>query len=256
MRAIRLYNGKDLFYETDIPIPSLGPNELLIRIHATAVIAPELTWTETHTTGSNIPRLHPIPGHDLSGTIVSLSPDIPTTFPFKVGDEVFLHHSHATVRKPNTPSHFHQSALTAWQAFFDHAGLDPNDHEKNKGKRVLITGAAGGVGVFAVQLAHWAGLHVIGTGIGTGSTRNVEFIRSLAADEVIDYIATSIVDIVLDCVGGDMLKKCWNVVRRDSGVLISVAEPAYLGTASLHPGVKRVWFIVSPNGEQLARIGQ
>jgi len=278
MRAIRLHNHKDLLHETDVPIPSPGPDELLIRIHATAVIAPELTWPATHTTSSGTPRPNPIPGHDLSGTIVSLGSDIPTTFPYKVGDEVFaltlfsrdgaeaeyaIALPSEVAPKPQTLTHVQASAvplsaLTAWQAFFDHAGLDPNDNKKNKGKRVLITGAAGGVGVYAVQLAHWAGLHVT----GTGSTRNVEFIRSLAADDIVDYTVTSIVDvvkdvdIVLDCVGGDTLTKCWDVVRQDSGVLISVAEPASLEAEKLHPGVRRVWFIVSPNGEQLARIGQ
>jgi NADPH:quinone reductase-like Zn-dependent oxidoreductase len=278
MKAIRLHNRKELLHETNVPVPSPGPNELLIRIHATAVIAPEPTWPETHTTSSGILRPHPILGHDLSGAIASLGPDVPTTFPYKVGDEVFalttFSHDGAEAEyaialpsevapKPQTLTHVQAaavplSALTAWQALFDHAGFDPDDHSKNEGKKVLITGAAGGVGVFAVQLARWAGLHVL----GTGSTRNVEFIRSLGADEVIDYTAVPIADVaqrpdlILDCVGGDTLTKCWDVVRQDSGILISVAEPASLETAKLHPGVKSVWFIVSPNGEQLTRISQ
>jgi NADPH:quinone reductase-like Zn-dependent oxidoreductase len=278
MKAIRLHDGNELLYESNVPTPSPGPNDLLLRIHATAIIAPELTWPDTHTSSSGTPRPLPIPGHDLSGTIVALGDSISPSGPYKIGGEVFAltafrrdgaeaEYSIAlpseVAPKPRTLNHVQAaavplSALTVWQALFDHAGLDPHDHDKNKGKRVLITGAAGGVGVFAVQLAHWAGVHVI----GTGSTRNIDFIRSLGADEAVDYTAVSLtdavqdVDVVLDCVGGDTLTRCWDVVKQNGGVLISVAEPASLEVAKLHPGVKRVWFIVSPNGEQLGRIGQ
>ncbi|KAH0541431.1 hypothetical protein FGG08_004121 [Glutinoglossum americanum] len=278
MRAIRLHNRKEVLYESDVPIPSLGPNDVLLRIHATAVIAPELTWPETHTTRSGTPRPFPIPGHDLSGTIAALGTSIPSSFPYKIGDEVFALTAFSRdgaeaeyaialpaeiAPKPQTLNHIQAaavplSALTAWQALFDHAGLDPLDHGRNVGKRVLITGAAGGVGIFAVQLAHWAGIHVI----GTASTRNVDFIRSLGADEAIDYTTVSFADtirnadIVFDCVGGDTLARCWDVVKQDGGVLISVAQPASLEVAKQHPGVKRVWPIVSPNGEQLGQIRQ
>jgi NADPH:quinone reductase-like Zn-dependent oxidoreductase len=85
------------------------------------------------------------------------------------------------------------SALTAWQALFEHARITP-------GQRVLIHGAAGGVGSFATQLARWRGAHVI----VTASARNVEFVRKLGADEVIDYRSTPFetvvrdVDVILD----------------------------------------------------------
>jgi NADPH:quinone reductase-like Zn-dependent oxidoreductase len=90
------------------------------------------------------------------------------------------------------------SALTAWQAFFDHAYLKP-------GQRVLIHGAAGGVGTFAVQIAHWCRAYVI----GTASATNRDFLLALGADEVIDYHkvrfeqAIDDVDVVLDTVGGE-----------------------------------------------------
>ncbi|KAH0553037.1 hypothetical protein GP486_006765 [Trichoglossum hirsutum] len=278
MKAIRLHDRSKLLYESNVPIPSPGPNDLLLRIHATAIVAPELTWPSTHTASSGDPRPLPIPGHDLSGTITALGTGISPSGPYKIGDEVFawttvsrdgaqaeysVALSSEVAPKPRTLNHVQAaavplSALTAWQAFFDHAGLDPQDHDRNRGKRVLITGAAGGVGVFAVQLAHWAGAHVI----GTGSTRNIDFIRSLGADEAVDYTAVSFADVVrdadvvLDCVGGETLTRCWDAVNQTGGVLISVAEPASLETAKLHPGVKRVWFIVSSNGEQLGRIGR
>jgi len=101
------------------------------------------------------------------------------------------------------------SALTAWQALFDHAHLAA-------GQSVLIHGAAGGVGVFAVQLAHWAGAHVI----ATASARNRDFLHELGANEVIDYTTTRFedgvhdVDLVFDTVGGDTLQRSWQVIKR------------------------------------------
>lgn len=97
------------------------------------------------------------------------------------------------------------AALTAWQALFDHAHLF-------SGQRVLIHGAAGGVGTYAVQLARWAGALVI----GTASTKNMDFLRELKVDDIIDYTAVRFddvvndVDVVLDTVGGETLKSTQN----------------------------------------------
>jgi len=111
--------------------------------------------------------------------------------------------------KPKSIDHVHAAAipvvgLTAWQALFDTAAL-------NKGQRVLIHGAAGGVGSFAVQLAKWKGAHVIGTASG----RNQAFLRELGVDEPIDYEKTRFedvvhdVDMVLDTLGGDTQNRSW-----------------------------------------------
>ncbi len=108
--------------------------------------------------------------------------------------------------KPRSIDHIHSAAvtlsgLTAWQALFTHAGLE-------RGQKVLIQGGAGGVGVFAVQLAHWKGAHVITTSSGA----NLDFLRGLGADETIDYTKTRVedqlrdVDVVLDAVGGDTVR--------------------------------------------------
>jgi NADPH:quinone reductase-like Zn-dependent oxidoreductase len=140
------------------------------------------------------------------------------------------------------------TALTAWQAFFDHAGLIA-------GQTVLIHGAAGGVGVFAVQLARWAGAQVI----ATASARNHDFLRALGANKIIDYTTTRFeevvhdVDLVLDTVGGETLERSWAVVKK-GGMLISVASPPSTEQAKAH-GVRSVWFIVEPNREQLIQIG-
>jgi len=121
----------------------------------------------------------------------------------------------------------------------------------------LIHGAAGGVGVFAVQLARWAGAYVI----GTASARNRDFLRELGANETIDYTTTRFeevvhdVDFVLDTVGGDTLQRSWQVIK-PGGTLVSVVSPRpSLEEAKAH-GVRLVWFIVTPNRDQLSRIGE
>src|SRR5260370_8450338 len=142
------------------------------------------------------------------------------------------------------------TALTAWQAFFEHASLVA-------GQPVLIHGGAGGVGVFAVQLAHWAGAHVI----ATDSARHREFLRELGADEVIDYTTTRFEDVVhegefvFDLVGGDTVQRCWQVIKR-GGTLVSVVSPRpSFEEAKVHE-VHAAWFVVEPNREQLVKIGE
>jgi len=108
-------------------------------------------------------------------------------------------------------------ALVAWQAVIEAANVQA-------GQRVLVQGAAGGVGLYAVQLALWKGARVI----GTSSARNVEFVRSLGAEEAIDYNATPFetvvheVDVVVDTVGGEIPEHSWQVLR-PNGVLVTVA---------------------------------
>jgi NADPH:quinone reductase-like Zn-dependent oxidoreductase len=117
---------------------------------------------------------------------------------------------------------------TAWRTLFDHGALQA-------GQRVVIQGAAGGVGLFAVQLAKWKGAEVI----GTASSANVEFVRSLGADMVVDYTTTSLedvvhdVDLALDGVGEATLLHSLAVIKR-GGTLISIAGPPPLEQAQAH----------------------
>jgi NADPH:quinone reductase-like Zn-dependent oxidoreductase len=108
-------------------------------------------------------------------------------------------------------------ALTAWKALFEVAELQP-------GQRVLIQGAAGGVGLFAVQLAHWKGATVI----GTASAENVDLVRALGADQAVDYRAGPVeetvrdVDVVLDTVGGAVTEASLALLRT-GGLLVTIA---------------------------------
>ena len=140
------------------------------------------------------------------------------------------------------------SALTAWQALFVHASLAV-------GQTILIHGATGGVGVFAVQLAHWAGARVI----ATASARNRDFLRELGADEIIDYTTTRFedvihgVDFVFNTVGEDTLQRSWQVFKPGGGPLSVVSpRPSFEETKAYD--VRPVWFVVQPNREQLVQI--
>jgi NADPH:quinone reductase-like Zn-dependent oxidoreductase len=267
MKAIRIHGrgGPDRLVYEDVPQPHPGPGEVLVRVFAAGIIPPELTWSETYQTKAGSIRSLPIPGHDLSGVVEEVGPDVTA---ITIGSEVYaltafdrdgtqadyaIALPSELAPKPRSLDHVQAaavplSALTAWQAWFDHAGLAA-------GQTVLIHAAAGGVGVFAVQLARLAGARVI----GTASARNRDFLRELGANEVIDYTTTRFeevvhdVDMVLDMVGGDTLERSWMVVK-PGGVLVSVASPPSPEQAKAH-GVRAVWFIVEPNRDQLIQIG-
>jgi len=141
------------------------------------------------------------------------------------------------------------SALTAWQALVRHAGLAA-------GQTVLIHGAAGGVGSFAVQLARHLGARVV----GTASPGNRAFVGDLGADEFVDYTATKFekvvsgVDVVLDTVGGDTLARSFSVIR-PGGTLVSIAEAPDPDRAR-ERDVRAVFFIVEPSRPDLLEISR
>jgi NADPH:quinone reductase-like Zn-dependent oxidoreductase len=119
---------------------------------------------------------------------------------------------------------------------------------------VLIHGAAGGVGVFAVQLARWRGAQVI----GTASTNNVAFVRGLGADEVIDYRAKRFedvvrdLDVVFDTVGGETLERSWGVLK-PGGRLVTIATS---GEGPQDPRTREAFLFVQANRAQLAEIAR
>jgi NADPH:quinone reductase-like Zn-dependent oxidoreductase len=139
------------------------------------------------------------------------------------------------------------SALTAWQGLIERAHLAA-------GERVLVHGAAGAVGGFAVQLARWRGATVI----GTASSHNAAFVRGLGASEVIDYRGARFeevareIDVVFDTVGGDTLRRSWGVLK-PGGRLITIAASVE-GTSD--PREREAFFIVRPDREQLKEIAR
>ncbi len=244
------------------PEPRPGPGELLIHVCAAGLIPTELHWYPTWHQNSGESRSNPVPGHEFSGTIAAIGEGVSG---FQVGDEVFgmndwysdgamadscLALGSALARRPGHLTHVEAasvpiSALTAWQALFDHARLQP-------GERVLVHGGAGGVGLFAVQLARLHGAHVI----ATASKRSIDFVSGLGAHEVVDYRALRFedavkqADVVLDTVGGETLERSWNVLT-PGGRLVTVVSSA---EESVDERVKNAFFIVEPNQIQLTEI--
>lgn len=270
MKAIRVHGrgGADHLVYEDAPQPQPGPGEVLVRVGATAVIANELHWDLTYQASDGAPRLAPIPGRDVSGVVTEAGPGVAGV---AVGEAVYVLLAFGRdgaaaeyaialpselAPRPRTLDDIQAaavplSALTAWQALFVHGGL-------SSGQTALIHGASGGVGVFATQLARWAGARVL----VTASARHADFLRELGANEVIDYATTRFedvahdADVVFDTVGGDTLARSWQVVK-PGGALVSVVSPPPADRAerAARSGVRFTWFIVEPSGAQLREIG-
>lgn len=267
----------------EVPRPQPGMGEVLVQVHATALTPTEVSWSETWKTATGIDRPFPIIlGHEFSGIVTALgpgvarsadapdAPDAPDAITegmavYGMNDwdrqgadaEYCLSRPDQLAPKPRSLDDEQAavvpiSGLTAWQALFEHAQLAA-------GQRVLIHGATGGVGSFAVQLAHWKGAHTI----GTSSTRHVAFARELGADEVVDYTTMRFeatvrdVDVVLDTVGGETLERSWAVLK-PGGVLISTIAPPPDSAAKQRAtaaGIRSIFFVVEPNQAQLVELG-
>lgn len=264
--------------ERPVPKPRFALNEHLIRVHTVAPCAGELLWP------ANYPVPDPaskelIPCDDVTGTIISAPP----SSPFKVGDEVYgrtnyhrsgcasdyaIGRTEELALKPQSlgwaeAATVPLSSLTAWQALFIQAGLGDFSTERFRGKRVLVTAAAGGVGTWAVQLARIAGAEVV----GTCGPKNIDFVRSLGATDVVDYTTSSTkdwvetnarkFDVVFDCTGKKALEDAWWGVK-DGGVLISICQPPEQWKPSGWKGkdVQNLFFIMKPDGPSLTRISE
>jgi NADPH:quinone reductase-like Zn-dependent oxidoreductase len=267
MRAIQLHqvSGSEALRYEDAPKPSPKDNEVLVRVHATAITPTEFAWYPTFHSPEGGTRPFPIIlGHEFSGVVDAIGPACKGV---QVGDPVyglsdwFIDGAQADycltvlaniAPKPASLDHTQAaavpiSALTAWQALIDRAQL-------SQGQRVLVHGAAGGVGSFAVQLAHHKRAHVI----ATASAANADFVAALGADEVIDYQSTPFetvvrdVDVVLDTVGGDTRNRSWGILSK-SGRLVTIAADAERLT---QPRVRDAFFIVEPNRVQLIEIAR
>jgi NADPH:quinone reductase-like Zn-dependent oxidoreductase len=267
MKAVRIHSragAEGLVYE-DAPQPQTGPNELLVRVHAAAVTPTELEWAPTWTTRNGAPRPFPIiPGHEFSGVVAALGPgvgDPPVgTAVYGLNDwfgdgadaEFTLARSEDLAPVPRSVDHVQAavvpiSGLTAWQGLFERAKLA-------RGQRVLIHGAAGAVGSFAVQLAHWRGAQVVATAHG----RHVDFLRGLGVAQVIDYTTARFeeivhdLDVVFDTIGGDTLARSWRVLR-PGGTLVTIAAQSERETDAR---VRDAFFIVTPSRTQLTELAQ
>jgi NADPH:quinone reductase-like Zn-dependent oxidoreductase len=249
MKAVRVHNygGPEVLRFEDAPRPTPGSGEVLMKAYAASVNPIDWKVRAGHAKDFIPLPLPFIPGWDVSGVVEAVGPGVSK---FKQGDEVYarpniMHDGYGgyaeyvvaketeTALKPKSIDHVHAAtipvaAVTASRALFDTAGLE-------KGQKVLIHGAAGGVGSFAVQLAKWKGAHVI----GTASAKNQAFLRELGVDEPLDYARTRFedvahdVDVVLDTIGGETQQRSWKVLQK-GGILVSIVAPPSTDEATRH----------------------
>lgn len=269
MKAVRIHqygSPKVLSYE-DAPIPTIGADDVLVRVHAAGVNPVDWKTRQGQGMAGRYNNLFPlIVGWDVSGVVEAVGANVTS---LQVGDEVFgmVHFPNVgsayaeyvsapashLAKKPANVTHIEAAAaplvaLTAWQALFEAVDLQA-------GEQVLIQAAAGGVGHVAVQLAKWKGASQI---IGTASQENTNFLRELGVDQIVDYRSTSLanaiapVDLVMDNVGGETLAQSYALVR-EGGKLVTIAggidqEKA----AARHLTAKNI--LVRPVAEHLAQI--
>lgn len=242
--------------------PEPGPGEVLVKVEA-AGVGP---WDALFRAGKIAPP-PPLPltlGSDLSGDIAAVGSGVPhvrvedpvygVTNPSFLGAyaEYALASAAMVSSKPMALTYVEAAsvpviAVTAWQALFDHAQV-------NAGQTVVIHGAAGNVGAYAVQLARRAGVRII----ATASADDVVFLRELGSDTVIDFKNQRFeqevhnADAVIDLVGGETQARSFQVLRR-GGRLISAVSPPDQALARGH-GVTAVYFIVNVTTEYLTKI--
>ncbi|HZR43223.1 MAG TPA: NADP-dependent oxidoreductase [Ktedonobacteraceae bacterium] len=244
MQAIRVhqYGGPEQLKLEQIPRPEPQAGEVLIRVYSVGVLPAEWKLRQGLFQAVFPTRFPYIPGSAIAGIVEEISPGVTN---FEVGQAVFGRSTNGAyaeytttpvappallpetfsllAEKPETLSFDEAATISggatiAWTALFEDGALQAD-------QRILIHGAAGGVGSYAVQLARWKGAHVI----ATTSKANRDFVASLGAQTVIDYTSTPFeqiaqdVDLVLDTIGGETLRRSMQVVKR-GGTLVSLLE--------------------------------
>jgi NADPH:quinone reductase-like Zn-dependent oxidoreductase len=268
LRAHARGGPEQLVYE-QAPVPVAGPGEALIAVHAAAITFTELTWNLTWTTRDGADRTPVIPSHEMSGTVAGLGDGVGG---LAVGDPVIglidfdrdgaaaeyvAVPAASLAAKPPSVSHVRAAtlplaALTAWQALADHAALQP-------GEQVLVQGGAGGVGMFAVQLAAVLGGHATATGRGA----DAGVVLDLGAERFVSIAdgpggpggpLAGGFDVVIDTVGGAVLDDSYGLLRA-GGRLVTLGAPPDQELARKYQ-VRAMFFVVKPDAAELARLAE
>ena len=263
MKAVRVlrYGPPSVIEIDDVPRPSPGPGQLLVRVEAAGVG----NWDALFRKGES--KLEPLPiilGSDISGTVEAVGPEVSG---FKAGDEVYgstnpqfsggqaeyaVPLASMVAPKPKTLNFIEAAsvpvvAVTAWQMLFEYA-------DSTARQTVLIHGAAGSVGAYAVQLARQAGLHIV----ATAGTADLDYVRGLGAEKVFDYRkerfeeSLSGVDIVLDTIGGATQQKSARVLKR-GGILVSIVSAVPEATQKQY-GIRAAYFYAEVTTARLNKI--
>jgi NADPH:quinone reductase-like Zn-dependent oxidoreductase len=266
MIAVRVhqYGGPSELALEETPMPEPSAGEALIKVHA-AGVGP---WDALIRSGrSGVPqRLPLIPGSDIAGVVERVETVSQTSI--EVGDAIFgvtdpsftggyAQYAAASLRsiapKPASLSFVEAAtvpvvAVTAWQMLFDHAKVSAS-------QTVVVQGAAGNVGGYAVQLARWVGARVI----AIADSDDAKYLRGLGAAEVIDFEnerfeeRVSSIDAVIDTVGGEAQRRSFAVIKRGGVLVSSVSAPSQ--ELAERYDVRTAYFIVAVTAEQLETIG-
>jgi NADPH:quinone reductase-like Zn-dependent oxidoreductase len=261
---VQEFGGLEALVYMQVPRPVAGAGQVLLRVKA-AGVGPWDAWVRAGM--SALPQPLPlILGADLAGIVEGVGSSVAD---FKPGDEVFgvtnsqftgayaeyaLAEARMIALKPSQIGFLEAAsipvvAITAWQMLFDHGQVGNT-------KKVLIHGAAGNVGVYAVQLAKRTNATVVATAF----TKDLEYVRSLGADEVIDATITRFddlvkdVDVVIDTVGGETLERSFDVLK-PGGILVSSVSMPDKEKAAQH-NVRGVFFLVKVTTEGLNTISK
>ncbi|UOQ48646.1 NADP-dependent oxidoreductase [Gracilibacillus caseinilyticus] len=262
---INQYGGKDVLEEGIVTLPELGAHQVVVRMKATSVNPIDWKLREGYLQQMMDWEFPIILGWDVAGIVEEVGSEVTD---WKIGDEVFARpettrfgtyaehtivDDHLLAKKPTNIS-FEEAAavplagLTAYQALFIHGNLQ-------KGEKVLIHAGAGGVGIFAIQLAKDAGAYVI----TTASQENHPFLQSLGADEMIDYRKNNFkdivqnVDLVIDTIGGETQEDSFDILTAESGRLITVVNQPDQERAQ-QKNITAISMWLQPDGKQLSNL--
>jgi len=269
--VINRYGSAEVLQYTEVEKPQIKPNQMLVRVYASSVNP--IDWKIRKgmlkvLTGNKFPM---ILGFDVSGEVIEAGTQVTQ---FQPGDQIYAHLNQlpggayaeyaavaekSAAAKPTNMSHEEAAAvplagMTALQAWRDEGNLKP-------GQKVLINGASGGVGTFAVQIAKLMGAEVT----AVCGTSNVELVKSLGADSVIDYKQQDFTkdatkyDIIFDVVGNSSLSVCKNILQPNG---IYITTQPYPGNflqsflTRLLPGQKYKVVLLQSKGSDLAYLKQ
>lgn len=263
MKSVRIHHYgsfEQLRYE-EVPVPEAGKNQVLVKVYAATVNRLDIKRA-SGAMKESMPLTFPwIPGYDFAGIIEETGSNVTG---FTKGDKIYGNcmggsyaeylaaDVHKIVKIPEILSFAEASSVphvgeTAWQALYKHGKL-------KKGETVLIHGGAGAVGEFAVQFAHNTGAYII----STASKEDIPFVKSLGADEVIDFRTEDFtrmvkdVDLVLCLVGGDIEERSYSVLKK-GGRLVSAVGVFHQEIAKLN-GIESIAMLIEQSADDLKRI--
>jgi NADPH:quinone reductase-like Zn-dependent oxidoreductase len=265
--VLRRFGGPEVLSVETVSRPVPGPGQFLIKIKA-ASVNPVDHKIRTGKYKMFRPQLPAIIGRDIAGTVCAKGPGAGGAL--QIGDEVFgmldyvrgaySQYTIGTVRElARRPQEVRVedagalgvAALTAWQGLFDHGHL-------KRGERVLIHGAAGGVGHLAVQFAKHCGAYVV----ATAGTADLKWVKKLGADCVIDYQKqlfendTGNIDLVYDLIAGNTLDRSWQVLKERDGRIVSTLDHPPAPQAARRHQAHWTHMVVSVKRDQLAAIAR